>query len=375
MPHWEIGGRRWKIEASLRPSILNPSTWFGKHQRETYFRWLRWLAAAIAAVWVLWFVYVAWFSQPNAGAPIEIVIEEGMTGSEVRHLLSSSHLVSGVGYRVYSMLDRSTNRFIAATYQFRKGTSYRDIARMLASGPERRELKLRFVEGDTLDEEISALANHGVSVASSTGLIGASGNAAAFDRTLIAQYPFLAGIPEGMSLEGYLFPDTYRVWEDDVFDTIVYKQLDAFEQKVIKPLADEQRKSGMTWHEIITLASVVEREAPHNDVDRKIIAGIFLNRLNIGMALQSDATINYFTQSGRGRSTFADLAINSPYNTYKYPGLPPGPINNPSLAAIKAVLEPAETDYYFFLSDNQGRMYYGRNGAEHQRNRGAAYGE
>ena len=375
MSHWKIGGRRWKIEATLRPSIFDPSTWFNRHHRALYLRWLGWLAAAVAVAWVLWFVYAAWFSQPHAGAPTEIVIEEGMTGAEVRSRLADFGLVSRLGYRVYTLLDRSTDRFIAARYQFRKGTSYRAIARALAAGPERKELRLLFVEGKTLDSEIELLERYGVSHASSTALIGASGNDIAFDRTLIADYPFLKDVPEGMSLEGYLYPDTYYVWADDLFDTIIHKQLEAFDQKVVQTLEDKQRASGLTWHEVLTLASVVEREAPHTVEDRRIIAGVFLNRLKIGMALQSDATINYFTQSGRGRSTLADLAINSPYNSYKYSGLPPGPICNPSLGSIQAVLDPIETDYYFFLSDHQGRMYYGRNGAEHQANRGAAYGE
>lgn len=330
--------------------------------------------AVIAFLFVAGFVHAAWFSQPRVGAPVEIVIEEGMTGQDVRDLLASRGLVSRAGYRLYGTLDRATDRFIAARYEFRKGTSYRAIARTLAAGPVRKELTIRLVEGKTLDDEVNILEGLGVPVVSSTALVGESANDLPFDRTLVATYPFLADIPEGMSLEGYLFPDTYRVWEDDVFDTIIHKQLDAFESNVIEPLADEQRASGLTWHEIITLASIVEGETYKGD-DRKIVAGIFLNRLKIGMALQSDATVNYVTKAARARPTFADLATSSAYNTYQHPGLPPGPINNPSLSAIKAVLEPTETNYYFFLSDTQGRMYYGRTGAEHQRNRANVFGE
>jgi UPF0755 protein len=321
-----------------------------------------------------WFANVAWLSQPQAGAPVNITVTAGMTGRGVREILGSDGLVWPPAYAIYAWFDPSVNHPQPGTYAFRMGTSYRDIARTIATGPAREEVDVRLIEGKTLDDEREVLAKLGADSAAFTQLAGASMNTSAFDQRLVKQYPFLSGIPGGLSLEGYLFPDTYRVWKDHLVDALVLKQLDELDAKVIQPYSVQQKASGMTWHQILTLASIVEAEV-RSPADRKIVAGIFLNRLNKGMRLQSDATLNYEIGEGRDRATYEDLALNSPYNTYKSDGLPPGPINNPSLSSIQAVLDPAKTNYYFFLSDKSGRMYYARTGAEHQANRAAAFGE
>jgi len=103
--------------------------------------------------------------------------------------------------------------------------------------------------------------------------------------------------------------------------------------------------------------------------ERRLVAGVFQNRLSLGMALQSDATISYITGSGRSRSTVAETKIDSPYNTYKYAGLPPGPIASPGLLALEAALHPAETDYLYFVTDEGGRAYFAKTLAEHEINK------
>ena len=131
---------------------------------------------------------------------------------------------------------------------------------------------------------------------------------------------------------------------------------------------------GKTVHEIITIASIVEREVA-GEADRKIVAGIFLRRLREGMPLQSDATVNYVTKGGRARPTYTDLEADSPYNTYRNKGIPPGPISNPGDASIDAVLHPDDQGYRFFLTDDNGKAYYGKNFDEHKQNRRKVYGE
>jgi UPF0755 protein len=328
----------------------------------------------IAALVVSWFINAAWLSSPDAGLPVEVVIERGLGFRQVRDVLAERGLVAPYAYGVYARLDSSATRPQAGTYMFRRGTSYREIARTLAFGQPRDEVSVRIIEGKTLEDESRVLLGFGVPPEVFFARVGKPRNAVEFDRTLEKDYPFLAGIPKGASLEGYLFPDTYRAWKDDLPDAVIRKQLDEFGEKVIGPFTEQQKKSGMTWHEIVTLASVVEAEV-RSPADRKIVAGIFLNRIKVGMRLQSDATVNYVVGEGRDRSTYGDLQIESPYNTYRVDGLPAGPINNPSLSSIAAVLDPAATSYYFFLTDKQGKVYYGRNGAEHQANRAKAYGE
>ena len=146
--------------------------------------------------------------------------------------------------------------------------------------------------------------------------------------------------------------------------------LETFAKKAEAPLHDAIVASGVPLHQTMIFASVIEGEVA-SDHDRRIVAGVFANRLKIGMALQSDATIDFITGQPQVKHTLDDLAIESPYNTYKYPGLPPGPINNPSLSSIRAALDPAQTDYLYFLNNAQtGETVFSVTFDEHVANKG-----
>lgn len=328
----------------------------------------------LLGVFAYLFARVAWFSHERAGAPVEITVSSGAVFDDVRNDLASNGLVSSFLYGLYARLDRSALAPKAGTYRLRPGASYQRIARMLAAGPERIERSLRLVEGKTIKDNAVALESAGVDPRAYFDLVGHSANVAPFDRALEEEFSVLSGIPAGQSLEGYLFPDTYRVWEDELPGSLIRLQLQTFVSKVIAPNAEAQVASGMTWHEIITLASVVEGEV-RTPEDRKIVAGIFLRRLKNGMRLQSDATLNYVMSERNDRPDAEDLAIDSPYNTYDHDGLPPGPVCNPSLSAISAVLNPTETDYYYFLTDREGKVYYARTYDEHLANKRRVFKE
>lgn len=319
------------------------------------------------------FIRAAWLSKPDAGMPITIEIKKDITAAQLRDLLKKNQLASPFFYRLFALFDEAAAHPQAGMYQIRKGESYQTIARILATGPVRTERSLRLVEGKTIDENGLALQSSGVDASAYWRLVGRSKNEVPFDRMLIDNFSFLSKLPSDASLEGYLFPDTYRVWEDELPKGLVEKQLQEFYEKIIKPNPDAESSTGMTWHQIITLASVVEGEVRTPEV-RKIVAGIFLNRLKIGMALQSDATLNYVMTERNDRPTAKDLAIQSPYNTYDHPGLPPGPVGNPSFTAIDAVLHPTETDYLYFLTDQKGEIYYAKTYDEHLKNKYRVYG-
>jgi UPF0755 protein len=141
-----------------------------------------------------------------------------------------------------------------------------------------------------------------------------------------------------------------------------------FEEKIYDRFKEDFEANDYSPYEIITLASIVEREvAPTGDRER--VAGIFWNRLGIGMALQSDATINFITKKGLAAPTYEDTRTESPYNTYLNTGLPLGPISNPSASAVKATLNPEEHDYLYFLTDEAGNAYYGVSYEEHKQNK------
>jgi UPF0755 protein len=173
------------------------------------------------------------------------------------------------------------------------------------------------------------------------------------------EYDFI----ENKSLQGYLYPDTYRFFDDSNAEDVIIKMLNNFQKKALPSLKSIDQ---LSQYETLTLASIVEKEVSKSD-DRKIVSGIFINRLRDGMKLQSDATVNFITQSGRSQSTLEDLKIDSPYNTYRVTGLPPGPITNPSVDSIKSVVNYTPNEYYFFLTskDNPPKTIFSKTFEEH----------
>ena len=328
------------------------------------------VVAAFAA-WFAWiFVSEAWFGQTQAPIPVSFVVSVDATAADVAAKLETEKLIpSAWRYRLYARLDRAAARPKAGEYQLRVGESYREIARALALGPERDEVRIRIIEGWTVEDIANQLEQaHQVPLDVTAALIGHGINRAPFDSSLRAEYSFLKNLPGNRSLEGYLFPDTYRVWGDQLPDSLVRKQLDEFESAFATTTVGPQSAPLKTLDDVVILASIVEAEV-REVRDRRIVAGIFLNRLEVGMALQTDASIGYITGSGRSRSTAKDLSIDSPFNTYKYPGLPPAPINNPGAESIRSVLDPSPTDYIYFLTDKDGKVYYARTLEEHAENR------
>ncbi len=164
-----------------------------------------------------------------------------------------------------------------------------------------------------------------------------------------ADYSFLADAPAKADLEGYLFPDTYRVFASTTADEIVRKMLDNFESKVNQEMLTEISRQKKTLHQVVTMASIVEKEVTSRK-DMKIVAGIFWDRIKNGQALESCATLAYILGENKPQYTYEDTRIDSPYNTYINRGLTPGPIANPGLNAISAAIYPTYTDYNYFLS-------------------------
>lgn len=167
----------------------------------------------------------------------------------------------------------------------------------------------------------------------------------------------------GPSLEGYLYPDTYRFGRGLSAGSIIESMVSRF-FSVVEPFKESIAKSGMTLPEVVTLASIVEKETG-KDEERPIIASVFLNRLKKRMRLESDPTVIYGINDFNGNLTRKDLTTKTPYNTYVIRGLPPGPIACPGFEAIKAVLFPADTRYLFFVSKNDGSHHFSKTLQEH----------
>jgi len=294
------------------------------------------------------------------GRAVDFVIQPGQEAKAISRNLKTVGLIrSDLAFRTYIWWRKADNRLQAGTYSLSTGYSLPRLVDSLLSAESARQRTLTFIEGWNLRDYEDYLKQERFDVTDFSDLSPAS--------VWADKYVFLQGLDPAQTLEGYLFPDTYAVEPGESLDSIISRLLNNFERK-IEPRQATIEKRGKTVHQIITLASIVENEVS-TAKDRRLVADIFWKRLDLGQALQSDATINYLTDSGRIRSTADDLAIDSPYNTYKYAGLPPGPISNPSLESIEAVITPEANDYYYFLTDKNGIVHYGRDFEEHQKNR------
>ena len=190
-----------------------------------------------------------------------------------------------------------------------------------------------------------------------------------FYRITTESYPFLNDKPSNHSLQGYLFPDTYYFYKDSDIENVVKKMLDNFKEKLTKDLIKEIEEQEKSIFEIITMASILEREVRAYE-DMRIVSGIFWKRIENNYPLESCATIAYILGVDKWRYSYEDTRIESPYNTYINIGLIPSPINNPGLSAIKAAIYPEESDYNFFLSDPEtGKTILSKTLEEHNTNK------
>lgn len=173
------------------------------------------------------------------------------------------------------------------------------------------------------------------------------------------KYPLLSTKPNYVSYEGYLFPDTYRVYTDAKPEDILKKVFSNLEDKITSEMREEIVKQKKSFFEILNMAALVEREAKTSE-DMAMVADIFWRREKMNWALQSCASVNYITGKNDPGVLDVDRAIDSAFNTYKYPGLPLGPVGNPSMKGIAAVLYPQKNTYWYFMSGTDGTMHYAR---------------
>ncbi|MFZ6035885.1 MAG: endolytic transglycosylase MltG [Patescibacteria group bacterium] len=269
-------------------------------------------------------------------------------------------------FETYIYIDGSEADFLAGTYVLRPDMNIREVVRVLTSGETSPEQNITVIEGWTIADIAAYLEER--RVMSSQSFIAAAETSDS--RVLIPEvtYDFLEDKPDDQNLEGYLFPDTYRVFSDASPAQIIKKMLDNFGEKFTPEMRQAAAARGRSIYDIVTLASIVEKEV-RTDEDRAIAAGIFYERMEQGVALQSDATVNYVTGKQALQPTADDLAVDNPYNTYQYRGLPPGPISNPSLSSLRAAVYPAETEFFYFLTKPDGSTVFSKTYEEHLANK------
>lgn len=289
-------------------------------------------------------------------------IKSGIGVNEISYNFHKEGLIKNKFiFETYLWLLKSEEKVKAGRYIITEGTSIFDLTKIILKGPEEDQIAIILLEGWDRRLIAEELSSNNLSESIFLDL-------SKVNTEYVSKFTFLESIPNNQSLEGYIFPDTYYINANTDENDFIVKTLNNFNNKVNEELREEIKKQDKTIFEVITLASIIEREVP-NDNDKKMIADIFLKRLNIGMALQSDATINFITGKGMAQPTYADLEIDSLYNTYIYNGLTPGPISNPGLSSIEAVVYPIFNDYYFFLTTKEGEVIYSIDYDEHLRNK------
>lgn len=318
-------------------------------------------------------------ARDPAGEMVQFVVEPGTAAQAIAQQLQQAGLVEdALLFEAYVRVNGLAQRLEAGTFQLSPAMTPVEIADALqnALAPG---VNVSVREGWRLEETADYLSRGGRLDGESYRSLATTGELANLGIDLRG-YSFLQFHPAGASLEGYLFPDTYQLSaEDPTAADLVVRQLDEFEARVM-PLYWEAVANGATTlelHDLLTLASIVEREAVV-DTERPMIAGVYLNRLDRNMRLEADPTVQYAMgfqpDTGRWWKSPVSLEeygqVESPYNTYLNPGLPPGPIAAPGLASIRSVLYPEEHDYLYFVAtpDSSGRHVFSRTFEEHLEN-------
>jgi len=297
-------------------------------------------------------------------SPVVFVIEKGETADSIAQRLYEQGLIRDPGlFRMLARYKGVDSRLEAGHYTLRRNMTLEEILEAFGHGTVPATV-VTILEGWRLEEVAEHLGGKGLA------------DAAEFQRLAQAgqvQRDFLGSRPGGASLEGYLFPDTYQLSTDFKASDIIGLMLDTFGRKVTPDLRDAAKNQGLSLHEAITLASIVEREAVIVE-EQPLIAGVYVNRLARKWPLQADPTVQYALgyQSKeqtwwKKRVYFVDLEVDSPYNTYKYPGLPPGPICSPGLTAIQAAVNPETTDYLFFVAKGDGSHAFAKTAEEFEK--------
>lgn len=303
----------------------------------------------------------------------EFVVKTGQNYYNIAHKLKESNLIkSELGYKIYLKLNPPKKNLEAGTYYLSESMTVHDIIKTFGNGSaydKSNEITITINEGLTIPKIAKKIeSTTGIKEDEIMSLISDE----TYLNSLISKYWFLTDDIKNKdiyySLEGYLYPETYQIRKNATAKEVIEMLLD-YESKMLEKYKDDFSNNKLSIHEIITLASVVEIESKTPE-DRKGVAGVFFNRLNSGMNLGSDVTTYYGAKVDMRERDLYDTEIKelNPYNTRHSAmagKLPVGPISNPSITSIEAVLNPTQSDYYYFVSDKTGKIYFSKNLNEH----------
>jgi UPF0755 protein len=314
------------------------------------------VAVALGLVWLLLGAEKPYKGYAAAEQFVEIPAGAGPAAIG-RRLQNAGIVRDELSFRIALWRSGQARRLQAGEYRFDRPMSAREVIDKLVRGEV-------FLKPVTFPE--------GLTVRQMSGLYERAGMGPAADFTRAAQKGSLVHDldPGARDLEGYLFPDTYTLPRKATADDLVARMVTTFRDTLTPELIDRAAARGLSLRELVTLASLVEKETARAE-ERPLVAAVYSNRLKIGMGMQCDPTVIYaLERAGRytGNLTREDLRFDSPYNTYRYAGLPPGPIASPGKASLEAAAAPADVPYLYFVSRNDGSHVFAATLEEHNRN-------
>lgn len=320
--------------------------------------WLsRWYIIALFLLFAVTGFLLRIASTPPTQSTESVILKvpSGSGAAEIAEQLRANDLIrSKTAFLIVRHVGYEGRPFVAGTYRFRKDMVMVKVLEYLVDGIVATE-RVTIPEGFTIQQIAARLEEKGITESEPLARMAGAG-AREFD----------IDSPTG-SLEGYLFPDTYEFALGSDPEVVIRKMLSVLDQRITEPLAEDIAAGNRSLHEILTIASLVEREARVAG-ERELVASVIYNRLELNMPLQIDATILYAQGQHKSRVLFEDLKVQSPYNTYTHRGLPPGPIANAGKAAIEAAIRPAETNYLYYVAAPDGSHLFARTFDEHRAN-------
>ena len=294
--------------------------------------------------------------NPDSKETVFFTVQKGWSDNEIAANLQKLKIIrSSYFFKFYAILSLKNSQLQAGDYSLSPKMSAHDIVDKMAQGDIIKD-NVVIPEGWSINDIGKYLESKGV--CKQDYFISIT------KKDYSKTFSFLSDKPKSADLEGYLFPDTYEIGKGETCDNLLNSMLENFDQKLTPALRMEIKTQKKSIFNIVTMASLLEKEVKTLS-DKKIVSGILWKRIAIGMPLQLDATINYITSKSDASVTIKDTKIDSPYNTYKYYGLPKGPISNPGLDSISAAIYPTKTSYLYYLTD--GKTIFSETLAQHIR--------
>lgn len=300
---------------------------------------------------------------------IKFVIVKGDGVKQICENLDKAGLIkSNISFNVYVWFKGNQADFKAGEYILKQNMNIKEISsKLTGNNALSKEKLITVIEGWDINDINNYLEKNNLFV--ENNFLSLAKTKISDWRFRISKPIFLNGAPASANLEGFLFPDTYRLFQDAIAEDMIIKMLNNFDKKLTTQMRQDIIQQNKSIYQIIIMASIIEKEVRTLE-DMQIVSGVFWDRLKNGQPFQSCATLAYILGEKKSQYSLADTKVDSPYNTYQNQGLPPGPIANPGLNAIKAAIYPKYTDYNYFLSrPDTGETVFSRTFEEHNRNK------